>query len=578
MASRTFSDVKINVTYTPVTADNHATTDPSYVIVSGGNDHASNISSPQDLAKALGKIQNWYSNWHSVVWTGDAASVSGYTVATNVPSGALFTDEKVKQSLASANKNYPILFSYYETSNTTATPNAQTVNRVNTVYVNPSTGTVTATNFVGTVGGHAINADVPSDALFTDEKVTQTLKSDNKNYPLIFSYYETSNTTTTPANQGVNRVNTVYVNPSTGTVTATNFAGTVNGYTIAANVPSGALFTDEKVTQNIKSDNKNYPLLLSNYETTSSTTTAAAANRASGIYANPSTGTVTATNFAGTINGYTISGNVAKAVPSNAVFTDTTYTFTGGASGAYFQVTPSGGSAQTVYISGLGTMAFEASTGYIPTKPDGTHDLFDSSHVINSEYLPSYVDDVIEVIYDSATGKIYDPASPTTELTPETGKIYVDVSTPTKSDGPSYRWSGTAFISLKSPTVDGVADVVAGTNNGDITVSYNDGSQSSTFTVYTPEGNFIPSGGSTGQFLGYGGSSGTAVWTNIPSVSVFTGAPDASHAGTTGVVPAPAASTYNATKNRHYLRSDATWSDEPVTTDDILTLNVVAAT
>lgn len=428
MANRTFSDVKINVTYTPVTADNHATTDPSYVVVSGGNDHASNISSPQDLAKAFGKIQNWYSNWHSVVWTGDASSVSGYTVATNVPSGALFTDEKVKQSLASANKNYPILFSYYETSDSTATPNAQTVNRVNTIYINPSTGTVTATNFVGT------------------------------------------------------------------------------------------------------------------------------------------------------INGYTISGNVAKAVPSNAVFTDTTYTFTGGVSGAYFQVTPSGGSAQTVYINGLGTMAFEAAADYITTKPDGTHDLFDSSHVINSEYLPSYVDDVIEVIYDSATGKIYDPASPSTELTPETGKIYVDVSVPTKSDGPSYRWSGTAFISLKSPTVDGVADVVAGTNNGEITVSYNDGSTPSTVTVYTPEGNFIPSGGSVGQFLGYGGSSGTAVWTNIPSVSVFTGAPDASHAGTSGIVPAPAASTYDATKNRHYLRSDAQWSDEPVTADDILTLNVVAAT
>ena len=54
MANKTFNDVKINVTFTKATSD---------VTVSGGNDHASNISgSPtaQDLALALGKIQNWY--------------------------------------------------------------------------------------------------------------------------------------------------------------------------------------------------------------------------------------------------------------------------------------------------------------------------------------------------------------------------------------------------------------------------------------------------------------------------------------------------------------------------------------
>ena len=86
MANKTFNDVKINVTFTKATSD---------VTVSGGNDHASNISgsqTAQDLALALGKIQNWYDNWHAVVWTGDAATVSGKTVAVNVPSNAKFTD------------------------------------------------------------------------------------------------------------------------------------------------------------------------------------------------------------------------------------------------------------------------------------------------------------------------------------------------------------------------------------------------------------------------------------------------------------------------------------------------------
>jgi len=506
MANRTFNDVKINVTFTPATSD----TDPSYVIVEGGNNHASNIASPQDLSKALGKISNWYSNWHSVVWTGDAATISGHTIASDVPSGALFTDEKVKQSLKSDNKNYPILFSYYETSNTTVTPNAQTINRVNTIYINPSTGTITATNFVGTV----------------------------------------------------------------------------NGYTIGANVPSDAVFTDEKVTQNIKTDNKNYPLLLSYYESTSSTTTAAAANRASAIYANPSTGTITATNFVGTINGYTISGNVAKAVPSDAVFTDTTYTFAEGSVNGKFTVTPSNGSAQSIKVHGLDTAAYAKTTDFTAAKPDGTHDLVDSStNLINTEYLPSYVDDVIEGYYNSGDGKFYKNRSGTDpnytysdEITGESGKIYLDIGvTPAEA----YRWGGSAYASLKQPTISAVANIVQ-KSNGVITKSFTDGTAASDVTVYThptTAGNkHIPSGGSTGKILGYGGSSGTATWVDPPDVSVFTGAANASTAGTKGTVPAPAASTYDATKNRYYLRSDATWSDDPVIQEDILTLNVIAAT
>ena len=57
--------------------------------------------------------------------------------------------------------------------------------------------------------------------------------------------------------------------------------------------------TNTLVTQNVSTANKNYPLLLSYYETSSSTTTAQTANRATAIYANPSTGTITATTFNG---------------------------------------------------------------------------------------------------------------------------------------------------------------------------------------------------------------------------------------------------------------------------------------
>lgn len=105
--------------------------------------------------------------------------------------------------------------------------------------------------------------------------------------------------------------------------------------------------TDTKVTQTVSTANKNYPILLSYYETSSTTATAQTANRSAGIYANPSTGTITATNFSGKINNYTVSTDV----PANAVFTDTTYTAASGGglslSGTAFSIADSGVTANS---------------------------------------------------------------------------------------------------------------------------------------------------------------------------------------------------------------------------------------
>ena len=51
------------------------------------------------------------------------------------------------------------------------------------------------------------------------------------------------------------------------------------------------------VTQNVKTDNKKYGIILSNYETSASTTTAAAVNRDSKVYVNPSLNSVNAGQF-----------------------------------------------------------------------------------------------------------------------------------------------------------------------------------------------------------------------------------------------------------------------------------------
>lgn len=75
-----------------------------------------------------------------------------------------------------------------------------------------------------------------------------------------------------------------------------------SGYTIGKSVPSNALFTDEKVNQSSDSSNQNRPLLLA-YGDTSTGNGVYHSFKNSSIYANPSTGIITATGFAGDLTG-----------------------------------------------------------------------------------------------------------------------------------------------------------------------------------------------------------------------------------------------------------------------------------
>lgn len=78
----------------------------------------------------------------------------------------------------------------------------------------------------------------------------------------------------------------------------------------------------------------------------------------------------------------------------------------------------------------------------------------DASGKVPSTQLPSYVDDVIEAYYygteDPDTHEItyamYSDSQHTTLITPETGKIYVDLSS-----NESYRWSGSTYVVISSP-------------------------------------------------------------------------------------------------------------------------------
>ena len=231
---------------------------------------------------------------------------------------AITSDIKVRQVLDTSNKKYPLLFSYAEASSTTTNID-NTSRRNNSIYVIPSTGTVTATNFAGKINNHTVNADVPSGAVFTDTTYTLSGAYDSGNSKWVVTLTPSSGsetTTTVPAMIGA-------------TASAAGKGGLVpkpaagdQAKFLRANgtwdVPSN---TDTKVTQSINSDTsgKTYPLIFSYYEVGSTTTTAQTVSRKDTIYATPNDGSITATNFIGNINGMTISGTSGSTYNLNNI-------------------------------------------------------------------------------------------------------------------------------------------------------------------------------------------------------------------------------------------------------------------
>lgn len=80
----------------------------------------------------------------------------------------------------------------------------------------------------------------------------------------------------------------------------------------------------------------------------------------------------------------------------------------------------------------------------------------DDKGKIPSEQLPSYVDDVLEGYYQDETHFIekYIDNVPV-YYTPESGKIYVDISEDTENSGKTYRWSGTQYVVISETIVIG---------------------------------------------------------------------------------------------------------------------------
>lgn len=107
-------------------------------------------------------------------------------------------------------------------------------------------------------------------------------------------------------------------------------------------------------------------------------------------------------------------------------------------------------------INAVAISAVGASSGVAPLNASGK---------IDSTYLPSYVDDVIEGYYYNS--KFYKESTHTTEITGETGKIYIDLST-----DKVYRYGGTAYVEIAQGSLVSVTrDLNSGTQIGTITIN-----------------------------------------------------------------------------------------------------------
>ena len=120
------------------------------------------------------------------------------------------------------------------------------------------------------------------------------------------------------------------------------------------------------------------------------------------------------------------------------------------------------------YVSGdtLDAAAIISILGYTPAdaaklgKANGIATL-DTTGKVPEAQLPSYVDDVVEGYYKVADGKFYKESTYTTEITGESGKIYIDLA-----NNVEYRWTGSIFMEIPKSTTIG-----ASTTNGNIVVN-----------------------------------------------------------------------------------------------------------
>ncbi|MCI7208274.1 MAG: hypothetical protein MSA15_20035 [Clostridium sp.] len=111
----------------------------------------------------------------------------------------------------------------------------------------------------------------------------------------------------------------------------------------------------------------------------------------------------------------------------------------------------------------------------------------DNTGKVPSSQLPSYVDDVVEGYYYN--GKFYTDSAHTQLITPETGKIYVDINT-----SKAYRWSGSTYVEISQSTIHKyVQQITIPAKKSDYTtnITHNLHTQDVLFSVYNASNQLV---------------------------------------------------------------------------------------
>lgn len=111
----------------------------------------------------------------------------------------------------------------------------------------------------------------------------------------------------------------------------------------------------------------------------------------------------------------------------------------------------------------------------------------DNTGKVPSSQLPSYVDDVIEGYYYG--GKFYTDSAHTQLITPETGKIYVDINT-----SKAYRWSGSTYVEIIQSTIHKYVQQItipAKKSYYNTTITHNLHTQDVLFSVYNASNQLV---------------------------------------------------------------------------------------
>lgn len=201
MGSKTFNNVTLNVKWQKTTGDSrpnlfaNKASDSNYVT--------------ENISSTLGNIVRYLDDLKAAAWCETEGTVANDAKLTTGAAVKAFVE----------GKGY---LTEHPTITTTADTTSPTTGNTGIAY----SGTFTAvTGVTRDSNGHVTTIETTNYQLpasdNTDEAVTQSISTADKNYPLLLSNYEKGATTTTAA--GTNRVQTIYAHPSTGIVTANGF-------------------------------------------------------------------------------------------------------------------------------------------------------------------------------------------------------------------------------------------------------------------------------------------------------------------------------------------------------------------